>query len=90
MGSVSLTKTPSSYLYNNNLIFLEYCYVSKDVGIGLSRVIKSKAKRGLIMKIAIKGCSGDGISKCISMIKLSKFVFSEFDYETNVLTVQKL
>ena len=69
-------------------ISLEYCYVSKDVGIGLSRVIKSKAKRGLIMKIAIKGCSGDGISKCISMIKLSKFVFSEFDYETNVLTVR--
>ena len=71
-------------------ISLENCYIGKDVGIGLSRVIKNKAKKGFIMKIAVKGCTGNGISKFISMINLSKYVYSEIDYETNVLTVQKV
>ena len=71
-------------------ISIAYCHLSKDVGINIGRVIKSKAKRGITMKINLEGCSGEGVQKLISMIHLSKFVYSEMDPNTNIMTVQKV
>ena len=42
------------------------------------------------MKINLEGCSGEGVQKLTSIINLSKFVYSEMDPNTNIMTVQKV
>ena len=71
-------------------LHLDRCYVSKQVAVGMSRVIKTRVKRGATIKISVSGCSGDGIQKMMTSINLSKFVVSELDSATRVLTVQRV
>ena len=71
-------------------ICLENCHITKDVGLSLCRVIKSKAKRGIPVKIGTKGVTGDGLPKLVNMINPSKFLYSELNQDTEILTINKV
>ena len=69
---------------------LNNCYLSKDVGASMSRSLKTRAKKGLRMKIGVRGCCGGGLEKMMTLINLSKFVFCQLDSQTGVLTIQRV
>ena len=56
----------------------------------MGRSLKARAKKGLRMKIGVKGCCGGGVEKMMTMINLSKFVFCQLDTQTGLLTVQRV
>ena len=69
---------------------LHHCYLSKEVGASLSRILKTRAKKGSRMKIGVRGCCGGGVEKMMTMINLSKFVSCQLDKQTGELTVQRV
>ena len=89
-GREEIIKSCLEFIPSLQEISIAYCHLSKDIGVNISRVIKSKSKRGIPMKINLEGCSGEGVQKLTSIINLSKFVYSEIDPKTNIMTVQKV
>ena len=75
---------------NLDEVDLENTHISKDQGVVLSRAVKAKAKKGFTMRIRTKGSTGLGIRKMMTLISLSKFVFSEFSEDSGILTIQRV
>ena len=73
-----------------NELSVRRCNISKDVGMGLARAIKTRVKNGSMFQINIEATSGEGVDKMISLLNNSKTVFTELNTKTNILTVQKL
>ena len=89
-GKEDMIKFCIDNIYGLEDIGLENTHLSKEQGLALSRAVKSKAKRGYTMNIGTKGTTGSGVSKMMTIISLSKFVFSEFDDKTGIVTVQRV
>ena len=89
-GREEIIKSCIEFIPSLQEISIAYCHISKEVGVNICRMIKSKSKRGITMKINLEGCSGEGVQKLTSMINLSKFVYSEMDPNSNIMTVQKV
>ena len=69
---------------------LNYCLLSKEVGLTVGRSLKARAKKGMRMQIGVRGCCGGGLEKMMTMINLSKFVFCQLDSQAGVLTIQRV
>lgn len=89
-GKDEVLRTCIETLQNIEHINLSHCYISKDVGHGLSRIIKNKVKRGSHIKIRLFGTSGEGVQKLLSMLSLSKHVYYEIDQDDSIVNVQKV
>ena len=89
-GKEEVLKTCIEMLQNLEDIKLSHCYIPKDVGLQLSRIIKNQVKRGLQMRIRLHGTSGEGVQKLLSMLSLSKYVYYEMDQDESIVTVKKV
>lgn len=89
-GKEDVLKTCVELLKSLEDINLSNCYIPKDVGLGLSRIIKNQVKKGFQLRIRLHGTSGEGVQKLLSMFSLSKFVYYEMDQDESIVTVKKL
>ena len=89
-GKEDVLKTCIEMLQNLEDIKLSNCYITKDVGLGLSRIIKNRVKRGFQMRIRLHGTSGEGVKKLLSVLSLSKFVYYEMDQVESIVIVKKV
>ena len=89
-GKEEVLKTCVEMLPNLEDINLSNCFIPKDVGLGLSRIIKNKVKRGIQIRVRFYGTSGEGMQKLLSLLDLSKFVYYELDQDESIVTVKKV
>lgn len=89
-GKEDVLKMCIEMLQNLKNLNLSNCFIPKDVGLGLSRIIKNQVKKGFQMRMRLHGTSGEGVKKLLSMLSLSKFVYYEMDQDKSIVTVKKL
>ena len=89
-GKEEVLKTCVETLTNLEYINLSNCFIPKDVGLGLSRIIKNKVKKGFQIRVRFYGTSGEGVQKLLSLLSLSKFVYYELDQIESIVTVKKV
>ena len=89
-GKEEVLKTCVETLTNLEYINLSNCFIPKDVGLGLSRIIKNRVKKGIQIRVRFYGTSGEGVQKLLSLLSLSKFVYYELDQIESIVTVKKV
>ena len=89
-GKEEILKSCLELIPQLDTLHLNRCHLNRQAGVSMGRVIKARAKRGSAIKIGVAGSGGEGCEKMMTVINLSKFVVSDLDSESGVMTTSRV